>query len=228
MADPRAKVMPHYINGKWIACKGTKTYDVMNPATDEVIRQVPVATPEEVEQCVQAAQAEIAHSITENHGKEIAASRASVVRAYQMIESAICVPEWQKGEYMCEVAAGIDEYSMRVPIGVCACIPPFNFPAMVPFWFVQISSPFSPSLIFLSLMDCNDDSRTSLIFNDRINLTVYLSNQSIILLPPPLPPSNWFVSSPSLSQVLPICSCCRLHVYHQEQRADTDFVPADF
>jgi len=52
-----------------------------------------------------------------------------------MIESAICVPEWQKGEFMENVATGIDEYSVRSPIGVCACIPPFNFPAMVPFWF---------------------------------------------------------------------------------------------
>lgn len=78
---------------------------------------------------------ELARSITLNHGKEIAASQAEIVRAYQMIESALCTPEWQKGEFMENVAPFIDEYTIRVPLGVCIHIPPFNFPGMVPFWF---------------------------------------------------------------------------------------------
>lgn len=52
-----------------------------------------------------------------------------------MIENALSTPEWQKGQFMDTVAQNIDEYSIREPLGVCAHIPPFNFPAMVPFWF---------------------------------------------------------------------------------------------
>jgi len=164
MASAAVPVLRNYINGQFVECKGTRTLDVMNPATDEVINKVPMSTPEEVDECIQAAHKaflkwkevpaiqriqplmrcltfikerkdEIARSITINHGKEFAAAQAEVVRAYQMIESALCTPEWQKGEFMENVATDIDEYSIRVPLGVFVHIPPFNFPGMVPFWF---------------------------------------------------------------------------------------------
>lgn len=157
-------MLPNYINGKFVPSKGTRVLDIYNPATDEVINKITMSTKEEVEECIQTAQAaflkwrevpaiqriqplmrclqtikdkkeEIARSITLNHGKEIAAAHAEVVRAYQMIEAALCTPEWQKGEFMENVAGDIDEYSIRVPLGVCFHIPPFNFPGMVPFWF---------------------------------------------------------------------------------------------
>lgn len=157
-------VLPNYVNGKWAASKGTKLYDVYNPATGKVYHQVPESTKDEVEETVKAAHAaflkwrevpvtqriqpllrclqtikerkeDIAKSITQNHGKEYAASDAEVVRAYQMIEASLCTPDWQKGEFMDSVAPGIDEYSIRCPLGVGAHIPPFNFPGMVPFWF---------------------------------------------------------------------------------------------
>jgi malonate-semialdehyde dehydrogenase (acetylating)/methylmalonate-semialdehyde dehydrogenase len=78
---------------------------------------------------------EIAESIVINHGKEWNAAVGEVVRAYQMIEAAFTVPEYQKGQYMPNIATGIDEYSILEPLGVFIMIPPFNFPAMIPFWF---------------------------------------------------------------------------------------------
>eukprot|EP01106_Pelomyxa_sp_JSP_P000630 TRINITY_DN1094_c0_g1_i3.p2 TRINITY_DN1094_c0_g1~~TRINITY_DN1094_c0_g1_i3.p2 ORF type:complete len:519 (-),score=220.20 TRINITY_DN1094_c0_g1_i3:81-1577(-) len=164
MAASSVLVLKNYINGVFVPCKGTRTLDVMNPATDEVIHKVPMSTPAEVDECIQLAhkaylkwkevpaiqriqpllrcldtikarKEELARSITINHGKEYAAATAEVVRAYQMIESALCTPEWQKGEFMENVANEIDEYSIRVPLGVFVHIPPFNFPGMVPFWF---------------------------------------------------------------------------------------------
>jgi malonate-semialdehyde dehydrogenase (acetylating)/methylmalonate-semialdehyde dehydrogenase len=78
---------------------------------------------------------EIAESIVINHGKEWNAAVGEVVRTYQMIEAALAVPEYQKGQYMSNIALGIDEYSILEPLGVFIMIPPFNFPAMVPFWF---------------------------------------------------------------------------------------------
>lgn len=78
---------------------------------------------------------EITGSIVINHGKEWNAAKGEVIRTYQMIEASITVPEYQKGQYMPNIAVGIDEYSILEPLGVFLMIPPFNFPAMVPFWF---------------------------------------------------------------------------------------------
>jgi len=78
---------------------------------------------------------EIAESVVINHGKEWNAAVGEVIRAYQMIEASFAVPEYQKGQYMPNIAMGIDEYSILEPLGAFIMIPPFNFPAMIPFWF---------------------------------------------------------------------------------------------
>jgi malonate-semialdehyde dehydrogenase (acetylating)/methylmalonate-semialdehyde dehydrogenase len=157
-------VLKNYINGKFVDSNSSKSTEFMNPALDEPLGKVPISTKEEVDLTVKAAKKaflewskvpgvqriqpffrlldliknnvdEIAESIVINHGKEWNAAVGEVVRTYQMIEAAFVVPEYQKGEYMPNIATGIDEYSVLEPLGVYIMIPPFNFPAMVPFWF---------------------------------------------------------------------------------------------
>jgi malonate-semialdehyde dehydrogenase (acetylating)/methylmalonate-semialdehyde dehydrogenase len=158
------EILKHYINGQFISSKSTVLFDVMNPATNEILAKSPNGTPEEVLMVVEAASKAfpkwrdtpvvdriqpllklqailkekidiLADACTINHGKERSASVGEVIRAYQMIEASLAVPEMQKGEFMEDIATGIDEYSVRVPLGVFAMIPPFNFPVMIPFWF---------------------------------------------------------------------------------------------
>jgi len=140
--------------------------DVMNPAKREVIARVPFVTDEEVDGAVDAVvrafekwretpvptrvqylfrvkeamerhKEEFARLIVQNHGKTIDESRGEVRRAIENIEAAIGVAYiLQKGEQLDDIARGIDEYLIREPLGVAAIIAPFNFPIMVPFWFI--------------------------------------------------------------------------------------------
>lgn len=156
--------LKNYFNGKFEESSSNRTLDYMNPALDEPIGKIPMSTKEEVDKVVETAHEaylkwrkvpgiqriqplfrlinvikdnidDIAESIVINHGKEWNAAVGEVVRTYQMVESALTVPEYQKGQYMSNIATGIDEYSILEPLGVFLMIPPFNFPAMVPFWF---------------------------------------------------------------------------------------------
>ena len=158
------KVLKNYINGKFVDSKSSRFIELMNPALDEPLGKIPVSTKEEVDLVVKAAKDafpewrkvpvikriqpffkllglikesidEIAESIVINHGKEWNAAVGEVIRSYQMIEASFAVPEYQKGQYMPNIATGIDEYSILEPLGVFIMIPPFNFPAMIPFWF---------------------------------------------------------------------------------------------
>ena len=155
--------LKNYINGRFVESKSTDFINTMNPATNEVIAKVPLSTKEECDLAVESAKAafaswsttpgiqriqpilklqellkehmeDIGKACTINHGKELPASIGEVVRAYQMCEAAIAVPEMQKGDYMHEIATGIDEYTIKKPLGIFLMIPPFNFPAMIPFW----------------------------------------------------------------------------------------------
>ena len=158
------ETLKNYINGKFVASKAMEYFEVRNPAKDELLFLAPKSTPEEVNTVVAAAKEafpkwrdmpsvkriqpflklqalikehmdELTESVVINHGKEWSAAYGEAVRAYQMIEAALAVPEMQKGQYMETIATGIDEYSIRYPLGVFAMIPPFNFPLMIPFWF---------------------------------------------------------------------------------------------
>ncbi|NMC04315.1 MAG: CoA-acylating methylmalonate-semialdehyde dehydrogenase [Candidatus Lokiarchaeota archaeon] len=162
------ETLKHYINGKFVESKATSFLDAMNPATAEAIARVPMSTKDEVMAAVAAAKAafpawrntpgiqriqpimklqallkENIKALTEitvqNHGKEWDAAEGEVVRAYQMCEAALSVPELQKGEFMEDIALGIDEYTTVEPLGVFAMIPPFNFPVMIPFWFMPFA-----------------------------------------------------------------------------------------
>ena len=158
------KILKNYINGEFIDSTSSRFIEFMNPALDEPLGKIPISTRDEVDKAVRAAKNaftewrkvpgiqrtqpllkllmlikenidEIAESIVINHGKEWNAAVGEVVRTYQMIETSLAVPEYQKGQYMPNIALGIDEYSILEPLGVFIMIPPFNFPAMVPFWF---------------------------------------------------------------------------------------------
>ncbi len=149
-------------NGQWEAGSGT-LHPVTNPATGEVIAEVPYATAAEVDRTVHAAHEaflkwrnvpvvdrvqvlyrykalldkyheELARILTAENGKTIEDARLEVRRAIQMVEVACGMPTLMMGDSLPEVSPGIDSISIRQPIGVVAGITPFNFPSMVPMW----------------------------------------------------------------------------------------------
>ncbi|MHA1720109.1 MAG: CoA-acylating methylmalonate-semialdehyde dehydrogenase [Promethearchaeota archaeon] len=177
------KTLKNYINGKWEESKTEDFFEIRNPALDEVIALVPKSTKEEVYRTIKAAKNaypkwkntpgiqriqpilkliallkenidELSDICTINHGKEWNASKGEVIRAYQMCEAALSVPELQKGQFMSDIATGIDEYTIREPLGVFAMIPPFNFPVMIPFWFF----PFAIAAGNTYIIKCNEQT----------------------------------------------------------------------
>ncbi|MDI6894923.1 MAG: CoA-acylating methylmalonate-semialdehyde dehydrogenase [Bacillota bacterium] len=160
-----AERLRNYVGGKWVESRSSVWEEVRNPATDEVLALVPFSTKEEVDECVASAkrafpewratpavercrylfrlkhlleekQAELARVITLEHGKEYRAAYGEMRRLIEMVEVACGIPTLMMGDYSEQIAPRIEEYSIRVPLGVFAMIPPFNFPGMVPFWFM--------------------------------------------------------------------------------------------
>jgi malonate-semialdehyde dehydrogenase (acetylating)/methylmalonate-semialdehyde dehydrogenase len=158
-------MLKNYISGEWVASTGSASIDVINPATGKVIEQVPAGTGEDIAKAVEAAQAaatswrntpavqriqylfkmkrildehaeEIAEICTNESGKTYGESKGEVVRAVENIEVACGIPTMLQSEFSEDIAGGIDEFMIRQPLGVCACIAPFNFPIMIPFWFM--------------------------------------------------------------------------------------------
>jgi len=163
-APPFTKVS-NYINGQWVDSKSSEWLDVANPATGEVIGRVPLSTTNEVGSAVDAAAAafpewrrtppedriqplfrlkqlfedhidELARIITEENGKTFTESKAELRRTIENVEVACGIPTMMQGYNLEDVARGIDETMIRQPLGVVAAITPFNFPGMVPFWFL--------------------------------------------------------------------------------------------
>jgi len=160
MAEP----LLNYVNGEWKLSTSVHTLDVVNPATQEVIAHVPLSTAEELAEAAQAAhnafgtwrrtppeervqylfklkpllegaREELARLITLECGKTLEESRGEIQRAIENIEVACGIPTLMQGVFSEDIASGIDEIMIRQPVGVCAAICPFNFPAMIPFWF---------------------------------------------------------------------------------------------
>ncbi len=157
--------MRNYVGGEFVDSSSTRTQDVVDPTTAKVIAEVPLATRAEVEEAVTAADEafeewretppnirvqplfrlkrlieqnydEIARVLVQEHGKVIDEARGSVRRTIDNIEFACGIPSLLMGEFLEDGAAsGIDEEAIRQPLGVFAAVVPFNFPAMVPFWF---------------------------------------------------------------------------------------------
>jgi len=158
----------HFVNGQTLVGTSGRFGDVFNPNTGEVQARVQLATDAELDAAVQAAAAaqvgwaqtnpqrrarvmfefkrlierdmnSLAEILSSEHGKVIADSKGDIQRGLEVIEFACGIPHILKGEYTEGAGPGIDVYSMRQPLGVCAGITPFNFPAMIPMWMFGIS-----------------------------------------------------------------------------------------
>jgi malonate-semialdehyde dehydrogenase (acetylating)/methylmalonate-semialdehyde dehydrogenase len=157
--------MLNYIEGHWRDSAATETLPVVNPATGEELGRTPLSPAADVDQAVQAAARafpswrrvpvtdrvqflfrlkarmeehfeDLARTITMEAGKTLAESRGEMRRAIENVEVACGTPILSQGYNSEDIAAGIDEMMIRQPLGVCAIIAPFNFPGMIPFWFM--------------------------------------------------------------------------------------------
>ena len=162
-----ATKIEHFINGKHQK-GGSRRSDVYNPATGEVTGQVALASKTEVEQAIASSAAafpgwaatpsmrrarilftfkqlldenveRLAEIITSEHGKVLSDARGEVQRAIEVVEFACGIPHLMKGEFSENAGTGIDTYSLRQPLGVCAGITPFNFPMMVGMWMFPVA-----------------------------------------------------------------------------------------
>ncbi|HLU78414.1 MAG TPA: CoA-acylating methylmalonate-semialdehyde dehydrogenase [Burkholderiaceae bacterium] len=160
--------IPLLIGGKLIQSKTTEWRDVINPATQEVVAQVPFCTREELDLAVSNAKeawetwrhssqgtrmrimlnlqklvrdntAELAQAITREHGKTLPDAEGEVGRGLEVIEHACSITSLQLGEYAENAASGIDVYTLIQPLGVCAGITAFNFPVMLPSFMFPIA-----------------------------------------------------------------------------------------
>ncbi|MFQ6074559.1 MAG: CoA-acylating methylmalonate-semialdehyde dehydrogenase [Candidatus Bathyarchaeia archaeon] len=161
----RVRRIKNYINGEWVDSSSTQLLDVVNPATAEVIAQVPLSTPDEVESAIRAAKdaflgwretpplvrarymfrlkdlmkehlEEMARIIVMEEGKTIGEARGEVRRGIENVEVATGIPSLMQGTNLEDIARGIDEDCIRQPIGVFCMVAPFNFPNMVPLWYM--------------------------------------------------------------------------------------------
>jgi malonate-semialdehyde dehydrogenase (acetylating)/methylmalonate-semialdehyde dehydrogenase len=180
-----ATAIAHYISGQPVPGTSTRAQDVFNPATGAVTGRVSLANVQDVEQAVAAAQAAfpawadtpplrrarvmfkflellnqhrdtLARMITAEHGKVFTDAQGEVTRGIDIVEFACGIPQLLKGDFTDQVSTGIDNWTLRQPLGVVAGVTPFNFPVMVPMWmfpvaiacgnsFVLKPSPLDPS-----------------------------------------------------------------------------------
>jgi len=155
--------IPLLINGEFVQSTTTQWRDVINPATQQVLARVPLATADELAQAVAAAKAafpawrktaigtrariflkyqqlirenikSLAAMLTAEQGKTLADAEGDVFRGLEVVEHAAGIGNLQLGELANNVAGGVDTYTLLQPLGVCAGITPFNFPAMIPLW----------------------------------------------------------------------------------------------
>src|ERR1700683_840001 len=165
VATPPTIKLTNYINGQWTDSNASEWRDVVNPATGEILAQVPLAEAAEVNQAVDAAAAafpewrrtppedriqplfklkmlledridDIARIITQENGKTFTEAKAEMRRAIENVEVACGIPMMMQGYNLEDVARGIDEIMIRQPLGVVAAITPSNFPGVIPFWFL--------------------------------------------------------------------------------------------
>jgi len=180
-----ATAIAHFISGCKVSGSSARAQDVFNPATGAVTGRVNLANTQDVDQAVAAAQAAfpawadtpplrrarvmfkflellnqhkdtLAHMITAEHGKVFTDAQGEVTRGIDIVEFACGIPQLLKGDFTDQVSTGIDNWTLRQPLGVVAGVTPFNFPVMVPMWmypvaiacgntFVLKPSPLDPS-----------------------------------------------------------------------------------
>src|SRR6266478_2378043 len=165
VATPTLTKLPNYINGRWQQATTTEWLDVSNPATGDLIAQVPISSAADVATAVDAAAAaypewrrtppedriqplfklkqlledhidDLGRIITQENGKTLSEAKGELRRAIENVEVACGIPMMMQGYNLEDVARGIDEMMIRQPLGVVAAIVPFNFPGMIPFWFL--------------------------------------------------------------------------------------------
>ncbi|XP_047319651.1 methylmalonate-semialdehyde dehydrogenase [acylating], mitochondrial [Impatiens glandulifera] len=172
-AEPSMKLrnpprVPNLIGGSFVDSKSNSLIDVLNPATQEVVSQIPLTTNEEFKAAVSAAKKafplwrntpvttrqrimlklqelirrdmdKLALNITTEQGKTLKDAQGDVFRGLEVVEHACGMGTLQMGEFVSNVSNGIDTYSIREPLGICAGICPFNFPAMIPLWMFPVA-----------------------------------------------------------------------------------------
>jgi malonate-semialdehyde dehydrogenase (acetylating)/methylmalonate-semialdehyde dehydrogenase len=155
----------NYIAGEWRPSAATDYLDVVNPATAEVLGRVPLSPAAEVDQAAHAAAAafpgwrrvpateriqylfklkglleehfeDLSRTITQECGKTLDEARGEMRRSIENVEVACGIPSLMQGYNSEDIGSGIDEFMIRQPVGVAAVIAPFNFPGMIPFWFL--------------------------------------------------------------------------------------------
>ncbi|MFT6704022.1 MAG: malonate-semialdehyde dehydrogenase (acetylating)/methylmalonate-semialdehyde dehydrogenase, partial [Gammaproteobacteria bacterium] len=162
------QTVQHYIDGAFVEGTSGRFGDIYNPAKGEVSKRVQLASKSEVEGAIASAHAafpawsntppgrraqvmfrfrellianmdELAELLSNEHGKTLDDAKGSVTRGLEVVEFACGISQVLKGEYSSNVAGGVDSWNMRQPLGVCAGITPFNFPAMVPMWMFPVA-----------------------------------------------------------------------------------------
>ncbi|WLH12073.1 CoA-acylating methylmalonate-semialdehyde dehydrogenase [Pseudomonas hefeiensis] len=162
-SDTTLQTVKLLIDGEWVQSQSSEWHDIVNPATQQVLAKVPFATASEVDAAIAAAQRafqtwkltpigarmrimlklqalirehskRIAAVLSAEQGKTIADAEGDIFRGLEVVEHACSIGTLQMGEFAENVAGGVDTYTLRQPIGVCAGITPFNFPAMIPLW----------------------------------------------------------------------------------------------
>ena len=160
--------LPLWIGGRAVPAHTTRYAEVTNPATGEVFRHVPLGDAADVAAAAAAATAalaewrnapalrrarilmrfrdlmethkkDLARLVSQEHGKTVTDAEGSITRGIEVVEFATGVPHLLKGEFSDNAGTGVDTFSMRQPVGVCAGITPFNFPAMVPMWMFPVA-----------------------------------------------------------------------------------------
>ena len=158
MTDRNVEVCSIFIQGKWVTAETERTEAVYNPSDGNIIARTPMCGSREVDMAVRSAQAalpdwsetpvverarlmfryvhllekhfeELSQLVTREHGKTLEESRGSVRRGIEVVEFACGAPSMLMGDSMEQIASGIDCDTIRQPVGVCAGITPFNFPA---------------------------------------------------------------------------------------------------
>ena len=159
------KIVKNYVKGQWREAENTGYLDVENPSTGEILAKTPLSTTEETNRAIQAAaeafktwsqtpvarrvkplyelasilrknEMEVARVLVAEMGKSIPDAIAEMKRIYENVESACGMPILQQGDKLIGASFDIDGEVIKLPIGVFTMIAPFNFPAMVPFWFL--------------------------------------------------------------------------------------------
>ncbi len=162
---PVAEQIPNYIAGRWDASSSHEWQSVINPATQQELAAIPLSSATEVDAAVEAASTafpdwrrtppedriqplfrlkqlleehidDFGRLITQENGKTFTEAKAEMRRAIENVEVACGIPTMMQGYNLEDVARGIDETMIRQPLGVVAAITPFNFPGMIPFWFL--------------------------------------------------------------------------------------------